>query len=413
MDFLFSELQQGLYEEFAQIGTIVAANVEKHDKDASFDFVAWRALSDAGLWQIPVPKELGGLGGSWQDCMVAIEGLASTANDIGFLISTLGHIGSLRVILSVGTDAQKERWLGALMQGDVAVTAMTEPTGGSDLARMQLSAHIVGDHWLLNGAKCHITNAPVAKLGMVAGRMPELGAKKDITLFFVETKQPQLKLGELEDNLGIRTSPTADMIFNDYPLDRENILGAPGNGLELLYDIIAFERALYGVIAAGAIEQMCSTSMERVEERYAFGKPLADNQYVQGRITDMKISSQQCRLMSYASLQGLDCGEKEASINCSITKFIAGETILSAAEHMVQLHGHLGFMNNDISRALRDAVGMRIAGGTSDIQRINIFNQLRRQYKDQRDGVHRDYHFILSELQKPDLDRFHAAISAA
>lgn len=372
MDFHFSKYQQNLYDQFAPIGETVAANVCEHDKAASFDFIAWNQLAEAGLWRLPVPKTMGGLGKSWQDFLVAIEGLASTAGDIGFLISTLGHIGSLRVILEEGTKAQKNTWLGPLMRGDVAVTAMTETTGGSDLARMQLAAKSVGKGWELSGSKTHITNAPVAKLGMVAGRIPELGQKKDITLFFIQTDCPELSLGEFEDNLGIRTSPTADMNFDQYPLTNLNIIGQPGDGLSLLYKIISFERAMYGVI-----EHMIEKCMDRAESRIAFGSPLADNQYVQGRITDMKIASQQCRLMSYAGLQNLDEGKQQASIDCSITKFLAGEKILEAAEHMVHLHGHLGFMNNDISRLLRDSVGMRIAGGTSDIQRINIFNQLR------------------------------------
>ncbi|MBD8891317.1 acyl-CoA dehydrogenase family protein [Roseibium litorale] len=379
MQLEFSKYQSELFHRFAELGRHAARNAARHDAEGTFDRETWMLLAEAGLWRIPVPKSLGGLGGTWSDCAAAMEGVATTAEDLGFLVTMLGHIGSLRIILEEGTPEQKERWLEPVMRGDVGVTAMTEKTGGSDLARMQVAAHSEETGWRLNGEKVHITNAPIASLGMIAGRIPSLGEKRDITLFFLDLDQDGIALGETEDNLGIRTSPTANIRFTNARIDPINIIGAPGDGLRILYRIISFERALYGIMASGLIENMLGKSMERVESRKAFNRPLADYQYVQGRITDMKIASVVCRLMTYAGLEQLGKETEDASITCSVGKFLAGEKLLEAAEHMVQLHGHLGFMNNDLSRQLRDAVGMRIAGGTSDIQKINIFNQMRRQ----------------------------------
>lgn len=169
----------------------------------------------------------------------------------------------------------------------------------------------------------------------------------------------------------------SNLKFDGALIEKDNIIGPPGDGLRILYRIIAFERALYGIMTAGLIEDMIERTMTRVEARKAFGKPLADYQYVQGRITDMKMAAVICRTMTYSSMDKIETETDDMSVSCSVTKFLAGEKLLEAAEHMVQLHGHLGYMNNDVSRYLRDAVGMRIAGGTSDIQRINIFNQIR------------------------------------
>jgi alkylation response protein AidB-like acyl-CoA dehydrogenase len=213
---------------------------------------------------------------------------------------------------------------------------------------------------------------------MVAGRIPRLGEKRDITLFFLDLDVPGVSVGAPESNLGIRTSPTASLTFDRVHLNDDNIIGKPGDGLSVLYRIISFERALYGVIASGLISDMLGKSIARIEERRAFNRPLADYQYVQQQITDMKMASVVCRLLTFAALDALAQGDPEASILCSTAKFQAGEHLLKAAESLVQLHGHLGFMNNSLSRYLRDAVGMRIAGGTSDIQRINIFNQMRK-----------------------------------
>lgn len=380
MNFEFSEYQKDLFIRYAEIGQQAAANAQQHDADGSFDRATWDRMSREGLWRIPVPKDLGGLGGSWTDCAAAMEGVASTAEDLGFLVTMLGHVGSLRIILEEGSTEQKARWLETIMQGHVGVTAMTEASGGSDLARMSVSALPTEDGLRLHGEKVHITNAPIASHGMIAGRIPSLGEKRDITLFFVDLDADGVRLGATEDNLGIRTSPTANIAFDGARIDPINIIGAPGDGLRILYRIISFERALYGIMASGLIENMLEKSMQRVESRKAFRRPLADYQYVQGRMSDMKIASVVCRLMTYAGLEKLAANTEDASIVCSVGKFLAGEKLLEAAEHLVQLHGHLGFMNNHLSRQLRDAVGMRIAGGTSDIQRINIFNQMRHQH---------------------------------
>ncbi len=377
MRFTDNVSRQDIYRKFVKYGRQVARGAAKHDRECSFDRESWNIISAAGIWRIPVPQDLGGHGGTWSDCAAAMEGVASTAGDLGFLITMLGHVGSLRVLLEEGTATQKERWLPAIMAGQIGITAMTEASGGSDLARMSVSAVEENGRLTLRGEKVHITNAPIAASGMVAGRIPALGAKKDITLFFVDLNAEGVSIGEREDNLGIRTSPTANVAFDMTPIESENIIGPPGDGLRILYRIIAFERALYGIMTAGLIEDMIERTMNRVEAREAFGRPLADYQYVQGRITDMKMAAVICRTMTYSSMEKLDAETDDVSISCSVTKFLAGEKLLEAAEHMVQLHGHLGYMNNDVSRYLRDAVGVRIAGGTSDIQRINIFNQIR------------------------------------
>jgi alkylation response protein AidB-like acyl-CoA dehydrogenase len=120
--------------------------------------------------------------------------------------------------------------------------------------------------------------------------------------------------------------------------------------------------------------------MERAMSRQAFGKNIADYQYVQRRLTDMKMASVVCRSLTYQALAMIEENSDDASITCSVTKYYAGELFFRTADDMVQIYGHIGFMNNTISKYLRDAVGMRIAGGTSDIQRVNIFNQLARQH---------------------------------
>lgn len=367
----------------ANIGSKIAERSLENDQLGILDSSAWSELAETNIWRIPVDPQFGGLGGTWKECVECIDLIASTCKDAGFLVTMLGHVGSIKLLADFGTAAQKDRWLPKLLSGEIAVTAMTEATGGSDLSKMRTAARREESKILkLSGIKSHITNAPVATMGMIAGRYAGLDPKKDITLFFIDFDARGVNIGETEDNLGIRTSPTANIELDSVVIDQLNIIGDPGNGMSILYSIISFERALYGVIAAGLVDGMLSQTMERATSRQAFGKSLANYQYIQRRITDMKMSSTVCRSLTYHALEMIEISSPDASIACSTTKYNAGELFFRAAEDMVQIYGHQGFMNNNlVSKYLRDAAGMRIAGGTSDIQRVNIFNQLMRQQR--------------------------------
>lgn len=366
-------------EQLFLIGNRIAEQALDNDINGMLDKGAWQALAQLNIWRIPISAEYGGLGGSWRECIACIDAIAKTCQDAGFMITMLGHVGSIRLLAEHGSAAQKNKWLPRLLSGEIAVTAMTERSGGSDLSKMRVTAGYSSEGLRLNGTKTHITNAPVATMGMIAGRLSGLDPKRDITLFFVDFDSPGLTAGKVEDNLGIRTSPTADIELNDVAIEDVNIIGEPGDGMSVLHKIISFERALFGVIVAGLTDGMLSLALDRVKARQAFGRELADYQYVQRRITDMKMSSVICRSLTYQALALLEEQSADASIICSVTKYQAGELFFRSAEDFVQIYGHAGFMNNLISKYLRDAAGIRIAGGTSDIQRVNIFKKLYRK----------------------------------
>ena len=345
-------------EQLIIVGNTIAAGALENDRCARLDTDAWGALASLNIWRVPVSKEYGGLGGTWKDCIECIDTVARTCQDTGFLITVLGHIGSIKLLVDHGSCQQKNRWLPRLLAGEIAVTAMTEKTGGSDLSKMKTTVTRTSNGLRLNGTKTHITNAPVATMGMVAGRYAGRDPKKDITPFFVDFETKGLSTGDIENNLGIRTSPTSDIYMSDVAIDESNIIGDIGNGMSILYKIISFERALYGVIAAGLTDGVLSLTMERAMSRQAFGKNIADYQYVQRRLTDMKMASVVCRSLTYQALAMIEENSDDASITCSVTKYYAGELFFRTADDMVQIYGHIGFMNNTINKYLRDAVGM-------------------------------------------------------
>lgn len=369
-----SEYQQMLFDQFAAIGNRIAYN---RTTDDGFDHAGWSAISDAGLWRLPVPRELGGYGHSWWEFVAAVEGLASTADDLGFLLSIVAHVGGLRVLMDRGEPAQKARFLPQLMEGRVASTAITEPTGGSDVARMTLAARPGADGRLgLWGRKVHITNAPVADVMIAVGRMEGLPAKRDISLFIVERHAGGIETGTPESMLGNRTSPTGEIRFEGAPIHPVNILGRPGDGLAVLYDMISLDRLLYGILAAAYVEPWLRRTLDRAGARHAFGRPIKGHQHVQQRLVDIKIRIETSRCIAYAALDRLIARHPEASLMCSIAKLVGTEGLWATAQDVMMLFGHAGYEEGEIARLLRDACGTRIAGGTSDIQKVNIFNQL-------------------------------------
>lgn len=376
----WNQHEQKIRNQFAELGTQIGASAKHRGISEGLDRAGWQELTKVGFWKLPLPREYGGKEGSWWNFLAAFEGLALTVGDLGFLLSIIAHMGCVRVLMQYGTREQKARFVPMLTEGAIGATASTEVTGGSDVARFRTSAVQTRDGFELTGHKSHITNAPVADLFTVIGRIPALG-KRDITLFIVERKLAGVRCAAPELMLGNSTSPTGDVSFDKVILGEEHVLGPLGDGLAITYSMFSLDRALYGMAAAAYTESILAQSMGFAHEREAFKRKIAEHQYVQLKITDIKIALETSRAVSYAALDRLLRDEPEANLMCSLAKFVGTEGLFQTAQNCLQLHGHVGYMQGDIARLLCDSAGTRIAGGTSDIQRVNIFNQLQKIYE--------------------------------
>ncbi|MFF8600010.1 acyl-CoA dehydrogenase family protein [Streptomyces sp. NPDC015232] len=365
-----------LEDQFADLAArhVAPRSAQAYEAEV-LDRLAWRRMAADGLWRIGVPVELGGTGGTWRDLATAIAGIARGSDDLGFTLSLIAHAGLVRALVEHGTAWHHRHILPPLMRGAIGATALTEPHGGSDVARTRTVARRADDGWYLTGTKDHITNAPVADRALVLGRIPDLG-RRDITLFLVNLRSPGVRRGSPEELLGLRTSPTGALHLDDVFLPEQAVLGRPGEGLATLYDIISFDRALYGLVAAAYLEPRLDAVLRFSREREAFGAPILDHQYVQGRITDIRITIETARAVSLAGIDALVARDPEASLRCSVAKLIGSEGLVEAAENLMRLQGHTGYMRGDVSRDLQDALGTLIAGGTSEMQRKNILNQM-------------------------------------
>ncbi len=285
----------------------------------------------------------------------------------------------MRALVEHGNEFHHRTILPSLMKGAVGATALTEPHGGSDVARTRTTAERTPDGWRLTGLKDHITNAPVADRALILGRVPELG-RRDITLFLVNLHSPGVRRGPAEELLGLRSSPTGSLELHHVALPRDAVLGEPGEGLRTLYDIIGFDRALYGLVTAAFLEPQLDKVIAFARRRQAFGAPILEHQYVQGRITDIRITIEVARATALAGIDALVAADPQASLRCSVAKLVGSEGLVEAAQDLMRLHGHTGYMRGPLTRIVQDALGTLIAGGTSEMQRKNILNQMLAQH---------------------------------
>ena len=377
MQIRWDESQQQTRRTFAALGEHVGMNGCSGRNNNQFDWDSWMEVSKAGLWKLPISNVHGGVRKTWWDFAAAVEGLASTSQDLGFLLSVIAQSGALYVINAFGSDEQKQWLLPKLLEGQVASTATTEPHGGSDVSRVRTAAHNVGNRLLLSGHKAHITNAPIADIFVILGRIPSLGEKKDITLFVFERSEAEgLETAPAEITLGNRTSPTGDIILSGVPVEEKNALWPRGEGLHLLYRMLQLDRLLYALVAGGFAEHMLDRALSFARTRTTFNRPLAERQLVQDKIVAIKTNMEVSRSLSYTALSRFLDPNDDASVIASVAKLVGTEGLWASAQELLQLHGHAGYMEGPVSQVLADAVATRIAGGTSEMQKLNIFKQL-------------------------------------
>lgn len=386
MDLTWTDDQLAIRARYAEFGrTAVAPGSHERDRTSAFDRGMWKLLADSGFWRVAVPEDLGGDGGGLAEYMVALEGLTLGSNDCGFAVTVGAHGALLQLLLRYGTREQQELFVPQLMAGQVGATAATEPTGGSHVAAIRTTATRVAEHdFRLTGDKCHITNAPVADLAVIVGRVAGLG-KRDISLFLVERGQDGLDFGDPEDLIGLRTSPLGPITMRDVRIDRDHLLGEPGDGLAILYWCLAFDRLSFGIIAAAHLESLLPLALDRATTRETFGVPIAEHQYIQDKIVQMKVAAETARALSYVTLCALQNEDTQAGTLASCTKLMAAQGIVGSGLELVQLFGHMGCDRDfGIERQLRDATAFRIAGGTDEMQKKNIFSQVLLAHRNER-----------------------------
>ncbi|KPB49637.1 Acyl-CoA dehydrogenase domain protein [Pseudomonas coronafaciens pv. oryzae] len=376
MNTTWNESQAAIRSDFAEFGHRVADRASNSRKERQFDRISWDELASSSFFKLAVPKQYGGIGNGWWDFAAAFEGLSTTARDLGFLLSIIAHMGAIRIITEKGSEEQKQLYLPRLAAGVIAATAATEESGGSDVSRIQTRATGENDGFTLQGVKKHITNAPIAEIFVIVGRLSVLPEKRDMTLFILDRNNLGLTTAPAEVMFGNETSPTGDIFIKNVALSSNNIITPAGEGLQQLYSMLTLDRLLYALVSAGYLEPILSSAITRITGRQSFKKPMQEHQYVQEKIVNIKLAMETSRLLAYAALDRMLKEDTEANLMASAAKYVGCESLWTSAHEFLQLHGHYGYVTEEITNVIKDTIATRIAGGTSEIQKVNIFNQL-------------------------------------
>jgi alkylation response protein AidB-like acyl-CoA dehydrogenase len=382
LDFTWSQEQRDLRasaERFAR-EELAGEDLAERDQDSCFSRESWRRCADFGALGLPVPVEFGGQGAGALDTVLVLEALGYGCRDNGLLFSLGAHLWSCALpILRFGTQEQKKRYLPALCDGSlIGVQAVTETGSGSDALAVSTTATPTPDgrHFILDGAKSFITNAPVADVFIVLAAVPGLPRMSGLCAFVVERGVPGLSTGAPFGKMGLRTSPLSEVLFQDCRVPAEAMLGTPGSGMTVFNTTIEWERSFILAPALGTMRRQLEESIEHARTHQRFGQPIGRNQAVSHRIADMAVDLEAARLMLYHLAWLKDQGRR-TTMESAMVKLLLSESFVRSSTASLETHGAYGYMTGSPQeRDLRDALAGKIYSGTTDIQRNIIAGML-------------------------------------
>lgn len=374
MSFFFTADQSGIRNKYAKVGSEIADTVVSRPE--GFDFDGWHRLRDEGLWRLIVPSDADAVA-DWWAFTAALDGLSSSIRTPELLLSVIAQAGMVRAIERHGNPGQKAHYFSAILRGDVSATGIAEPTTGTDVRSIETTLTETGSGYRLNGRKFNIAHAPIMDFALIVCRLQGI-ERNNIALVLLKRGTPGLTAGQVDDKLGNRNLPTGEIHFQDVEVPPTSVLGEPGRGLSTLIDIISLGRAYYGLAAANLIMPYLTDAMSYAATRTSFKSSIDSHQYVQKRLVDMRIGMERSKWVAYGALSQLLTNDPKALMMCSIAKLVGAEDLIAGATSLVKLYGSQGYHNGRVAELMKNALGFASVGGTEEMHRKNIFNQMQR-----------------------------------
>ena len=343
-----------------------------------------RDMKAMGLFGLTIPESYGGLGLTMEEEALVMIELCQTAPAFRSLIGTTVGIGSQGILMD-GTPEQKDRWLPRLASGElIASFALTEPEAGSDAASIRTRARLEGDHYVIDGTKRFITNAPEAGMFTLMARTdPAQKGAAGITAFIVDAKTPGISLGRIDRKMGQKGAHTCDVIFDGVRVPAANVIGGvEGRGFKTAMKVLDKGRIHIAAVCVGVAERLLRDTLRYAMERKQFGQPIAEFQLVQAMLADSRTELYAARTMVLDAARRRDAGE-DVSTEAACCKYYASEMVGRVADRAVQIHGGAGYVaDHGIERYYRDVRLFRIYEGTSQIQQIVIARGMVKEAQD-------------------------------
>jgi alkylation response protein AidB-like acyl-CoA dehydrogenase len=371
VSFDITEEQRALRELVISFANRELANGMRKNDSEPFSREVWRKCAELGIQGMLVPAEYGGLGADVLTFIVAMEALGYACHDNGLLFSLNAQILSCQhPIARFGSDEQKRRYLPGLSAGSViAAHGMSEPGSGSDAFSLATTARRDGDLYLLNGSKTFTTNAPIADLFLVFASVDRSKGWAGLCAFLVERNSPGLTVGQPLHKMGLRTSPMAEVFFEDCAVPATAMLGKAGSGMAIFNAGMERERSLILACAIGTMQRSLERCIRHARERRQFGQPIGKNQAVAHRIVDMKVRLETARLLLYRLGWLMDQG-RPVALDSALVKLYLSECFVESSQDALRLFGGYGYMAEyEVEADVRDALGSVLYSGTSDIQK--------------------------------------------
>lgn len=334
-----------------------------------------------GLFGLTIPEEYGGLGLTMEEEILVSIALGRTSPAFRSIMGTNNGIGSAAVVFN-GTEEQKQKYLPRYASGDwISCFCLTEPEAGSDAASLRTIAARDGEHYIINGTKRYITNAKVAHTFNVMARTdPDNKGARGISSFIVERDTPGITLGSVDKKMGQAGSMTCDVIFEDCRVPAENLIGGEGEGFVTAMKVLDRGRLHISGVSVGVAERLIHDSLEYALQRKQFGKPIAEQQLIQGMLADSQTETYAAKCMTLETARKRDRGEN-VSTESSACKLFATEMVGRVADRAVQIHGGAGYMSEyAVERFYRDVRLFRLYEGTSQIQQVIIARNMMRDF---------------------------------
>ncbi len=342
------------------------------DEKQTFPEDLFHKLGEMGYMGVLVPEKYGGSEMNYHEYITVIEEISKVDSSIGLSLAAHNSLCTNH-ILEFGNEEQKQKWLPKLAHGEwIGAWGLTEHNTGSDAGGMSTTAKPDGDHYILNGAKNFITHGISGDIAVVVVRTGEKGDSRGMTAFVVEKGTPGFSSGKKEDKMGMRASETAELIFDNCRVHKDNILGEVGEGFIQSMKVLDGGRISIGALSLGISKGAYEASLKYAKEREQFGRPISQFQAIAFKLADMLTEIEASELLLHKAASMKNNGEKVVSMS-AMAKMYASEVSVKVANEAVQIHGGYGYTKDfPVEKFYRDAKLCTIGEGTSEIQKLVI-----------------------------------------